>query len=316
MKQRLQLTWLGEDGRRTGEFPRTLPPRPQPRLRILSADGPERSDADGAGPEASLSVCGGPRCRCLHIFMDFPPQSGHPHIEFWFDLNRKRALLSPEQERDVECARRAALLHSELTDADQQQLREWYLAEKMEIIRTTPVSHIDIDGLPNADDGRMVGFVEVFPLGLALNFVLDREAWAVDDHHCVQRDCGCHETVLSFLKLKDAAGRVTTQLRDMPALRYNYRSQRSEPVAAGPPGAPPLENLLSALRQTHASLDGQLDQRHRILQALYLRREIQQNQDRIESLSARLPRKVGRNEPCPCGSGRKYKHCCLNKNQS
>ena len=21
--------------------------------------------------------------------------------------------------------------------------------------------------------------------------------------------------------------------------------------------------------------------------------------------------KVGRNEPCPCGSGKKYKHCCL-----
>jgi uncharacterized protein YecA (UPF0149 family) len=21
-------------------------------------------------------------------------------------------------------------------------------------------------------------------------------------------------------------------------------------------------------------------------------------------------RRVGRNEPCPCGSGRKYKHCC------
>ncbi|MCZ6516624.1 MAG: SEC-C metal-binding domain-containing protein [Gammaproteobacteria bacterium] len=23
--------------------------------------------------------------------------------------------------------------------------------------------------------------------------------------------------------------------------------------------------------------------------------------------------KVGRNAPCPCGSGRKYKHCCLAK---
>lgn len=21
---------------------------------------------------------------------------------------------------------------------------------------------------------------------------------------------------------------------------------------------------------------------------------------------------IGRNEPCPCGSGKKYKHCCLN----
>ncbi len=23
--------------------------------------------------------------------------------------------------------------------------------------------------------------------------------------------------------------------------------------------------------------------------------------------------KIGRNDPCPCGSGRKYKHCCLDK---
>jgi hypothetical protein len=26
--------------------------------------------------------------------------------------------------------------------------------------------------------------------------------------------------------------------------------------------------------------------------------------------------KVGRNDPCPCGSGRKYKHCCLDKERS
>lgn len=23
--------------------------------------------------------------------------------------------------------------------------------------------------------------------------------------------------------------------------------------------------------------------------------------------------KIGRNDPCPCGSGKKYKNCCLNK---
>jgi SEC-C motif len=27
-------------------------------------------------------------------------------------------------------------------------------------------------------------------------------------------------------------------------------------------------------------------------------------------------RQVGRNEPCPCGSGRKYKHCCLAKDEA
>lgn len=26
---------------------------------------------------------------------------------------------------------------------------------------------------------------------------------------------------------------------------------------------------------------------------------------------ARQPPKVGRNEPCPCGSGKKFKKCCL-----
>ncbi|MGL5524174.1 MAG: SEC-C metal-binding domain-containing protein [Aeromonas veronii] len=24
-----------------------------------------------------------------------------------------------------------------------------------------------------------------------------------------------------------------------------------------------------------------------------------------------VPIKIGRNEPCPCGSGKKYKQCCL-----
>jgi hypothetical protein len=26
-------------------------------------------------------------------------------------------------------------------------------------------------------------------------------------------------------------------------------------------------------------------------------------------------RKIGRNDPCPCGSKKKYKHCCLRKNR-
>ncbi|MBW2484820.1 MAG: SEC-C domain-containing protein, partial [Deltaproteobacteria bacterium] len=26
--------------------------------------------------------------------------------------------------------------------------------------------------------------------------------------------------------------------------------------------------------------------------------------------------KVGRNDPCPCGSGRKFKRCCLGKQQT
>ena len=36
--------------------------------------------------------------------------------------------------------------------------------------------------------------------------------------------------------------------------------------------------------------------------------------DRAQELTIRrTERKIGRNEPCPCGSGRKYKKCCIKK---
>jgi len=38
--------------------------------------------------------------------------------------------------------------------------------------------------------------------------------------------------------------------------------------------------------------------------------------ERLQDMGAPIPhsaiKKVGRNEPCPCGSGKKYKKCCLN----
>ena len=42
------------------------------------------------------------------------------------------------------------------------------------------------------------------------------------------------------------------------------------------------------------------------LQAFYRIRE-----ERVAACG-RLDGKVGRNDPCPCGSGKKYKKCCLN----
>ena len=40
------------------------------------------------------------------------------------------------------------------------------------------------------------------------------------------------------------------------------------------------------------------------------RREIKKAFDRSRMA---VSEKIGRNEPCPCGSGKKYKNCCLNK---
>jgi uncharacterized protein YecA (UPF0149 family) len=35
---------------------------------------------------------------------------------------------------------------------------------------------------------------------------------------------------------------------------------------------------------------------------------------KVTALKKGKTKKIGRNAPCPCGSGKKYKKCCLNKN--
>ena len=35
---------------------------------------------------------------------------------------------------------------------------------------------------------------------------------------------------------------------------------------------------------------------------------------KIQKTVVNTERKIGRNDPCPCGSGKKYKNCCMLKN--
>jgi uncharacterized protein YecA (UPF0149 family) len=50
---------------------------------------------------------------------------------------------------------------------------------------------------------------------------------------------------------------------------------------------------------------------------------VQQSSDAVKKdikienkVDATKQKKIGRNQPCPCGSGKKYKKCCLNKEKS
>ena len=311
------MTWIRKENR----------PRLEPRIRLEFLDDPQREDSPVRCHEAILGICEEPRCGCSNIRFQWLPAlvntlaaPARPAREFWFNLNEKSILLTRELENDPESLRLAETIRAELTEADQQRLREWFLAEKIAIIQTTPPSEIDITDLPDADDGKMIGFVDIFPCGLALNFAWNNEAWAVDEQYCVQPGCECKETVLSFLLLMDATGRKTTAIKDTPSLRYNYRSEAAKSVARGPAGIPSLDALLATLKREHASLNSQLELRHLIMQSLYARHYLARSRSRLQSLQSQptnppsaVPAKIGRNQPCPCGSGRKYKQCCLNK---
>ncbi|MBU0639037.1 MAG: anaerobic sulfatase maturase [Planctomycetes bacterium] len=74
----------------------------------------------------------------------------------------------------------------------------------------------------------------------------------------------------------------------------------------GQPGAPSLSYFCSAYQQFFAHADAHLRE---------LAEQWQQRQNKPAGLpdavmSAATAPRLGRNDPCPCGSGRKYKRCC------
>jgi len=229
---------------------------------------------------------------------------------FWLDVRKRAVEMTPELKTDPETLRQAEVISKQMAAMAWEELDRWFWTAKIEAIETAEVAEIDIHGLPNADDGHLVPFTEVFPLGLSLNFTFEKAAWAADEQYCVQPRCRCTEIVLSFLQLKDATGRRTTSLRDVPALRYDYRAHTSRHLAPGPSGTPATGRLLAALKTACPSLDTRLELHHRIMQSLYARHYLARVKQRLETQRAVRREKIGRNDPCPCGSGKKFKKCC------
>lgn len=287
----------------------------------------KRGEFAGRKFQVQLSVCQDPFCacasvqfRCARVDEGASSASSEPTREFWIEVLDRRAITSRNAPRkDAESTRLAQAITSELTDSDWRELFRWFRFMKAYAIQTHPIDEIDTAKLPNWDPGELVGFAEVFPWGCPLEFALEGVLWTVDEQYCVEPRCTCKEAMLLFLRDSEVTGKVLTQ---PPALMYNYKTRAASVPDVWPANAPSKTVLIQALEQATPSLRLQLEARHTILKALYLRRqasqlrgtiaEIEESMGGMGTLPARAL-KIGRNEPCPCGSGKKYKHCCLGK---
>ena len=300
---KLELTWGEPKGRGA----------PEP---SLTFDVFDKAKGTNLTCSAVFEVCATPRCSChavcVHCAPLLPDGTATPGVLrwFWLDVQKRAVEMTPELKADPETLRQAEVISKQMAARAWEELDRWFWTAKIEAIETAEVAEIDIHGLPNADDGHLVPFTEVFPLGLSLNFTFEKAAWAADERSCVQPRCRCTEIVLSFLQLKDATGRRTTSLRDVPALRYDYRSHTSRHLAPGPSRTPATGRLLAALKIAYPSLDTRLELHHRIMQSLYARHYLARVKQRLETQLSVRREKIGRNDPCPCGSGKKFKKCC------
>jgi hypothetical protein len=114
------------------------------------------------------------------------------------------------------------------------------------------------------------------------------------------------------------AGLVPDELMDLAHFHQDLRTVRADPTNPSPlphSHIGPFDDAIGTL----ASWSGFSSKRDEPDESLPMTSDLRQHSamDRLNSASALFEprinplRHVGRNDPCPCGSGKKYKKCCL-----
>ena len=168
------------------------------------------------------------------------------------------------------------------------------------------------EALRQREPSEMLGYAQVYHAARLDLYLLEGETYACLDFYCANRDCDCGDALLAFARMdaeeiSEPVGKVRL------ALGGERAPSRPESVELQPRAA--------SDRATLESLYGLFRQRYPTDRSLLARRALL---TQYASKPARLARletleswtthsSVGRNDPCPCGSGKKFKHCCMSR---
>jgi hypothetical protein len=165
------------------------------------------------------------------------------------------------------------------------------------------------DALPEqvTDRGTLVAWSEVSRSARQDLYVLDDDSVvSAEVLLCPNPDCTCKEVMVEFFELRrDPPARV---FLGSARTAYEGTHGREVQLTARPAQAIPLGSAWDAFQARNPALG-----------------RFEWYADRTKEWAAPLLRglpddrgrvKIGRNEPCPCGSGKKYKRCCWADNQA
>lgn len=157
------------------------------------------------------------------------------------------------------------------------------------------------------EEGDLVGYGEAFPEARNDSVMLRGERFLLDDMHCIDPLCPCtevrvlvaHEPVAPTDGTPREASFEGSLLLELPQLLPKEVEIR--------PGGILSQDDVRELWQRFCRRNQQAAAR------------LEARRQRMKTVRPNRPQpitrgeKVGRNDPCPCGSGQKYKKCCLGK---
>lgn len=259
--------------------------------------------------ECTLFCCESPVCTCGTVEVDFSPrnptersQSGSSYrVEF--DVLRKKIASEDERKVSKENLAFANLLLSSMDDADFEFLWKRYFAHKNEMTEQAPLDSImaEFDFREIEEDGLMAVYRDILPYSESLFVHLKGEKCVALDQYCLRSKCPCTDAILTFVSVDEESDHSDKELF---TVSVNYAKKRWSAVEAQEV-AVDLEAAQSAMEEQIPDIYERLRKRHIKLKGIYAHCRKRHFKQPLQ-----VP-KVGRNDPCPCGSGKKFKKCCM-----
>ena len=267
------------------------------------------------GKSISLDTrfCGDPLCRCeIILFQCIASYGDDPAsllpMEFSLDLAKKKLHQYSKQVLSPNTLRLCEDMIAEMSRQDWVLLGGILRDAKAEITKEADYTRLNVIFPEDViiDPTCLVSAQDILPWIRPFIFLRGEDIWIMLDLYCCNPECNCDEVAVTFKHIAVQPGKPATIIQTMPDAQVNTRTGVIEPIEPPWKSEPALETLFHALLEAYPDAVDELDERHRNLRLLFKR----SLKNMAWPYSNVLPLKVGPNDPCPCGSKKKYKKCC------
>ncbi|HEY8272872.1 MAG TPA: SEC-C metal-binding domain-containing protein [Pseudobdellovibrionaceae bacterium] len=259
--------------------------------------------------DMQMNVCDNPTCTCtdIHIAL-FNQKGGALPIQFKVDLDLKEKVQTPQGKATREDLLAKTVAKS-FDKSDWKYL--WSVFSGKKAAHTSNFDpHTTYYPFPMSRDieehSELVAFSQVFPHAEKFIIELSGETILLDEQYCLTRGCACDQVLAVFILLENENGVLTQKNGEAPTMFLSHRTGTIGAVDVGDFPEADLRSVLNAFLAKTPDLMAVFKKRHEQLSIMYeeyWRRN-------YKTVQAKTP-KIGRNEACPCGSGKKFKKCCM-----
>ncbi|OGR07390.1 MAG: hypothetical protein A2511_07860 [Deltaproteobacteria bacterium RIFOXYD12_FULL_50_9] len=290
-------------------------------LQVLKKEGKYRVVLPEMGKEtfydAILEVCDSPICSCGVVEMTLTPVSvdGEPIRQAptrclpidvigrrLGDMSRKKYA---GQDRDF-----AKSFIKQMDDEDFQFLYIRYIAAKK--YQTDKAAPHEIEAIFEFDKieekGLLTTYNDILPYADQLVVEINGAKCLVFDQYCLRNGCDCTETHLNLQLINDK--QVADREIGGYFVDYSKKTWKTPKELVCKKGYIDLATARRCIEEQNPTIYEVMKERHGRLTKIYNHRYQQQSSPDNRPAQGL---NIGRNEPCPCGSGKKYKKCCLGK---